>query len=110
MPKAESEFDLEKLLPIEQLSLLLKQSYPAFAATMAVMLFIIYKVHNTIDTFWLITWVSAVVVINIYLLIWIYLLRKATVTTVSAKRFILAYQIEAVLHGATWGSVTFHAC
>lgn len=107
MSSAESEFDLEKLLPIEQLSLLLKQSYPAFAATIAVMLFIIYKVHNTIDTFWLTTWVSAVVVINIYLLIWIYLVRQATVTTVSAKRFILAYQIEAILHGATWGMLPF---
>lgn len=66
MSKAKSEFDLEKLLPIEQLSLLLKQSYPAFVATIAVMLFIIYKVHNTIDTFWLTTWVSVVVVINIF--------------------------------------------
>ena len=107
MPKAESEFDLEKLLPIEQLSLLLKQSYPAFFATIAVMLFIIYKVHNTIDTFWLTAWVSAVVVINIYLLIWIYLVRQAAVTTVSAKRFILAYQIEAILHGTTWGMLPF---
>lgn len=107
MSKAESEFDLKKLLPIEQLSLLLKQSYPAFVATIAVMLFIIYKVHNTIDAFWLITWVSAVVVINIYLLIWIYLVRQATVTTVSAKRFILAYQIEAILHGTTWGMLPF---
>ena len=107
MSKAESEFDLEKLLPIEQLSLLLKQSYPAFVATIAVMLFVIYKVHNMIDPFLLNTWVAVVVAINIYLVIWIYLVRNTTPTINSAKRFILAYQIEAILHGSSWGMLPF---
>lgn len=105
MTQATSE--IEKQFPIEQLALLLKQSYSAFAATMAVVGFIIFKVHDSIDTFWLSSWVLTVVVINIYLLIWIYLVHHRTITTISAKRFIWAYQIEAVLHGASWGMLPF---
>lgn len=105
MTQATSE--IEKQFPIEQLALLLKQSYSAFAATMAVVGFIIFKVHDSIDTFWLSSWVLTVVVINIYLLIWIYLVHHRTITTISAKRFILAYQIEAVLHGTSWGMLPF---
>lgn len=107
MSKAESEFDLEKLLPIEQLTLLLKQSYPAFAATIAVLFIIVYKIHDTIDAFWLGTWVSVIIVINIYLIIWIYLVRTTTITASNAKRFIMSYQIEAVLHGLSWGMLPF---
>lgn len=99
--------ELEKQFPIEQLSLLLKQSYSAFAATIAVVSFIIFKVHDSVDTFWLTTWVSTVLIINIYLLIWIYLVHHKTISTISAKRFILAYQIEAILHGASWGMLPF---
>jgi signal transduction histidine kinase len=99
--------ELEKQFPIEQLSLLLKQSYSAFAATIAVVAFIIFKVHDSVDTYWLTIWVSAVLVINIYLLIWIYLVHHRTISTISAKHFILAYQIEAILHGTSWGMLPF---
>ena len=104
-----SEVDdgLEKQLPIEQLVLLLKQSYPAFAATIAVLAFIIYKVHDTIDTAWLTAWVVTIIIINIYLLIWIYLVHHTPINTKSAKRFIFSYQIEAVLHGLSWGMLPF---
>lgn len=107
MSITESNLELEKQLPIEQLSLLLKQSYPAFAATIAVLLFIVYKIHNTIDTFWLTTWVLVIVAINIYLLIWIYLVRHTIITSSNAKRFILSYQIEAIMHGFSWGMLPF---
>lgn len=107
MPNAESEFNLEKQLPIEQLNLLLKQSYPAFAATIAVLLIIVYKIHNTIDPFWLNTWVAVIAVINVYLIIWIYLVHHTTITSSNAKNFILSYQIEAVLHGFSWGMLPF---
>ncbi|MCW8899590.1 MAG: ATP-binding protein [Gammaproteobacteria bacterium] len=105
MSTAQSELD--KQLPVEQLSLLLKQSYSAFAATIAVLFFIVYKIHNTIDLFWLSSWIIVVIVINIYLLIWIYLVRTTVITSSNAKRFILSYQIEAIFHGLSWGMLPF---
>jgi len=99
--------DLEQQLPIEQLALLLKQSIPAFAATMVVLLYILFKVPDTINQFWLYSWAAVICFINIYLIIWIYLCHHRPINTISAKRFILAYQIEAVLHGFSWGMLPF---
>ena len=104
---AETELDLEKQLPIEQLTLLLKQSYSAFAATIAVLLFIIYKVYGVVDDHWLFIWIAAVAVINIYLLIWIYQVHHTPITSQSAKRLTFYYQLEAITHGATWGMLPF---
>jgi len=104
---AETKLDLEKQFPIEQLSLLLKQSYSAFAATIAVLLFIVYKVHGVVDDLWLYTWVATIAAINIYLLIWMYLVHHTPITTQSAKRLIFSYQVEAVLHGSSWGMLPF---
>lgn len=105
MPNTESEF--EKLLPIEQLSLLYKQSFSAFAATIAVLFYIIYKLPESIDQFWLNIWVISILIINLYLVIWMYLVRHTTITTLNAKRFIFSYQMEAVLHGLSWGMLPF---
>ena len=104
---AETELDLEKQLPIEQLVLLLKQSFSAFAATIAVLLYIIYKVYGVIDDLWLFTWVTTIIVINLYLLFWMYQVQHTPITTQSAKRLIIYYQAEAIVHGLSWGMLPF---
>ena len=109
MSNIESEF--KKQLPIEQLALLHKQSIAAFAATIAVLLYILFWIHDSVDSYFLSLWVSAVVVLNIYLLIWIYFVHQATIKsridTKKAKRFIFIYQIQSILHGSSWGLLPF---
>ena len=106
-----SESEFENQLPIGQLALLHKQSIAAFAATIAVLLYILFWIHDSVDSYFLSLWVSSVILLNVYLLIWIYLVRKATVSsqvdTNKAKRFILIYQIQSILHGGTWGFLPF---
>ena len=109
MQKTESE--LKDQLPIEQLTLLYKQSFSAFAATIAVVLYILFWIHDSIDTYLLSLWVGAVVLLNAYLLTWMYFVYQANfkseLDTLRAKRFISIYQIQAVLHGSTWGCLPF---
>lgn len=105
MSKVESE--LENYLPIEQLALLHKQSYAAFAATIVVLLYILFWIHDLVDSYLLSLWVGAVLALNVYLLIWIYFVRHATIDTKKAKRFINIYQIQSILHGASWGMLPF---
>lgn len=94
-------------IAIEQLSLLLKQSYAAFAATMAVLIYIIYNLYGVVEPVWLIIWVVAILLINLYLLIWIYLVSHTTISSNNVNKFIIAYQIEAILHGSSWGMLPF---
>ena len=105
------EANLNNLLPIEQLALLYKQSFAAFAATIAVLLYILFRIYDLVNIYPLTLWVSAVVALNIYLLTWVYFVRRATtgkkITTEKAKRFILIYQVQAVLHGSSWGALPF---
>ena len=105
------ESELKDQLPIEQLTLLYKQSFSAFAATIAVVLYILFWVHDSIDTYSLSLWVGAVVFLNAYLLIWMYFVYQANIKpkldAPRAKRFIFIYQIQAVLHGSTWGYIPF---
>ena len=105
------ETELEDQLPIEQLTLLFKQSFSAFAATIAVLLYILFWVHDSIDTYTLSLWVGAVVFLNAYLLAWMYFVHQANIKseldTLKAKQFISMYQIQAVLHGSTWGYIPF---
>lgn len=109
MSNVETEFN--KQIPIEQLSLLYKQSFAAFAATIAVLLYILFWIHDLVDILPLYLWVAAVGVLNVYLLIWIYFVRQATIDnnidTIKAKRFIVIYQIQSVLHGSSWGTLPF---
>lgn len=105
------ETELENQLPIEQLALLHKQSFTAFAATIAVLLYILYWIHDSVDGHLLSLWVGAIIVLNIYLLFWIYFVHKAIVNarldTNKAKRFILIYQLQSLLHGSSWGVLPF---
>ena len=109
MSKINSE--LENLLPIEQLALLYKQSFAAFAATIAVLVYILFWIHDLVDTTSLSLWAGAVLTLNVYLLTWIYFVNRATIVTQisskQAKRFILIYQIQAALHGFSWGMLPF---
>lgn len=102
-----SEYEFEQQAPVEQLYMLLKQSAPAFAATISVLIFILYWVHNLVDTRILYGWTAVIILLNIYLLVWAYFVRceskKQLITTAKAKRYILIYQIQALLHGSTWG-------
>ena len=105
------EANLNNLLPIEQLALLYKQSFAAFAATIAVLLYILFWIYDLVDIYPLTLWASAIVALNIYLLAWVYFVLRATndekITTKKAKRFILIYQVQAVLHGSSWGALPF---
>jgi signal transduction histidine kinase len=104
---SETISELEKQLPIEQLALLYKQSFAAFAAPIAVLIYILFWIHNLVNAFTLSLWVSAIVALNIYLLIWMYFVRRSTITTDKARRFIIFYQIQSILHGASWGMLPF---
>lgn len=103
--------ELKSQIPIQQLTLLHKQSAAAFFATIAVLLYIIFRVHDLVETKPLSMWVSAVVVLNIYLLIWMHFVDLATKNTdidhKRAKQFILIYQIQSLMHGFTWGMLPF---
>jgi signal transduction histidine kinase len=105
------ESELTKQLPIEQLALLRKQSSAAFFATIAVLLYIIYWVHQLVDDNLLYLWASTIIILNIYLLVWVYFVCKATndnnIDTQKAKHYILIYQIQSLLHGASWGFLPF---
>lgn len=108
---SKTDTELKNILLFEQLALLYKQSFTAFAVTIAVLLYILFWIYDLVDIFPLSLWVSAVVALNIYLLIWVYFVYSATkdskLTTKKAKRFILIYQVQAVLHGSSWGALPF---
>ena len=103
--------ELENLLPIEQLALLYKQSFAAFAATIAVLIYILFWIYDLVDTTSLSLWAGAIIALNAYLLTWIYFVNRATkntqISSKQAKRFILFYQVQAVLHGFSWGILPF---
>ena len=99
--------EIKKQIPVEQLSQLLKQSIPAFAATAFVLFYVIYKFPQGVNGYWLAAWASMIILVNVYLVIWIYLVKHTDITTSNAKKFILAYQVEALLHGSGWSLLPF---
>lgn len=109
MSKIKPEF--KNILPIEQLALLYKQSFTAFAATIAVLAYILFWIHDLVDTYSLSLWTGAILALNAYLLTWIYFVNHATknapINEQQAKRFIQIYQLQAVLHGFSWGMLPF---
>ena len=96
-------------LPIEQLTLLYKQSLSAFVATLAVLSFILFWAHDLVDGNVLSLWTGAILVMNVYLLIWMYYVRRDTqqINTKTARRFINIYQVQSILHGFSWGLFPF---
>jgi len=72
MSKTETETEFKNILPIEQLAILYKQSFVAFTATIAVLLYILFWSYDLVDAYPLYLWVTAIVAPNIYLLIRIY--------------------------------------
>lgn len=88
-----------------------KQSFAAFAATIAVLLYILFWIHDLVDRSALTLWVTAVLAMNVYLLVWIFYVRKASLSQsidkTKAKRFILIYQVQSILHGTSWGYLPF---
>lgn len=101
------ELDLEKQLPIGQLDLLFKQSIAAFVATIAVLFYTTFKIYDVVDQFWLSMWVCLILAINVYLIFWIYQVHHTSINAQNTKRFIFSYQIEAILHGFSWGLLPF---
>ena len=99
--------EINKQIPVEQISQLLKQSIPAFAATTFVLFYVIYKIPQGVNGYWLSTWASLIILVNIYLVIWIYLVKHTDITPTNAKKFILTYQVEALLHGSSWSLLPF---
>ena len=100
--------EAEDTLPVEQLALLYKQSLSAFVATLAVLSFILFWSHDLVDVNVLSLWTSAILVMNVYLLIWMYYVRHETqIDTIRAKLFINIYQIQSILHGFSWGFFPF---
>lgn len=109
--KLDPELEFEKYAPLEQLNMLQKQSPAAFTATIIVLLYILYSVNGLVDTHSLYIWATAISVINIYLLIWLYFVRRTNkknlITPQKAKHFILIYQFQALFHGLAWGLLPF---
>jgi len=107
----QQQSNLDYQLPIEQLVLLRKQSAAAFTATIAILFYLIFKIHNLVEPTALTLWAGGVIALNIYLLIWLYLVRQASnkdsFNCQKAKFFIKIYQVQAILHGATWGCLPF---
>ena len=105
------EPNLEQQIPIEQLNLLYKQAIPAFAATIVVLLYILFWVHDLIPLNTFFIWVGTIILLNIYLLIWIYYVRQSMqlseMSYQQANRFIFIYQIQSLLHGLSWGMLPF---
>ena len=105
------ESDINQQLPIEQLVLLRQQSAAAFIATIAVLFYLIFKIHSFIEPTALNIWIGSVIALNIYLLVWLYIVQRASnknnFNIQKAKIFIRIYQVQAVLHGATWGYLPF---
>ena len=95
-------------LAIEQLTLLYKESLAAFVATLAVLFYVLFWTYDLVDRHMLSLWTAAILVMNIYLLIWMYFVRKESqLGFKKAKRFIVIYQIQSILHGASWGMFPF---
>lgn len=102
---------LNKLIPVEQLSFLYKQSITALFATLAVLLYVYLWLQDLNEQSSVLLWVSSILICNIYLVIWLYFVhRSRTTTSVSTKKandFISIYQIQAILHGTAWGALPF---
>lgn len=92
---------------IEQVRQLHRQSVYAFFATMVVVGFVIFRVQGNMSSLWLNTWVGTIVAINIYLLIWIYHLKRHGLNRDNVRAYMLSYQLEAILHGTAWGMLPF---
>jgi len=103
--------NLNKLVPVEQLSFLYKQSITALFATLAVLLYVYLWLQDLANQSSILLWVSSILICNIYLIIWLYFVhRSRTTTSIStqkANNFINIYQVQAVLHGTSWGALPF---
>ena len=92
---------------VAQVTQLHKQALGAFAATMAVVAYVAYMVMDVIGSTRVVQWVGLIVAINIYLLVWIYVVKRKGIDAINVRRWLYAYQIEAVLHGLAWGLLPF---
>ena len=84
-----------------------EQSPGALVATLAVVAYVVYFVQGQVPPFMLFAWVSAVVAVNIYLLVWIMTANRTGVNPANVNKFVVSYQVEAVAHGLSWGSLPF---
>lgn len=102
---------IDKLIPVEQLSFLYKQSLIALFATLAVLLYVYLWLQDLEDQTSVLLWVSSIIFCNIYLAIWLYFVHRGHSTTgintQKANNLISIYQIQAVLHGTAWGLLPF---
>lgn len=92
---------------IEQVNQLHRQSVNALVATMVVLFYVAYRIHGELPDRDLWTWVTIIGLINVYLLIWIWRVRSQGINQQNVRRFLLAYQLEALLHGTAWGMLPF---
>jgi len=92
---------------IEQVRQLHRQSINALVATMAVLFYVAYRIRDELSAPVLWSWVGVIVAINLYLLVWIYLLKRNGLTPGNVRRYLLGYQGEALLHGTAWGMLPF---
>ena len=92
---------------IEQVRQLHKQSINAFAATMAVLFYVAYRIKGEMADSLLWGWVGIIVLINLYLLVWIYRLSRSGLNRNNARAYMYSYQLEAILHGGAWGMLPF---
>ena len=91
----------------EQVRQLYKQAPGAFVATMAVMAYVAYMVSDVLEQEMVWQWIGIILLINIYLLVWLYSVKRHGINQGNARRWLHMYQIEAVLHGLAWGMLPF---
>lgn len=92
---------------VEQTERLKEQAVGALIATLVVVGYIVYFVSAQVDAVQLYSWVSVVLAINVYLVIWIVTIKRIGITLANVKKIVISYQIEAVAHGLSWGYLPF---
>ncbi|MBD3671773.1 MAG: HAMP domain-containing histidine kinase [Gammaproteobacteria bacterium] len=92
---------------VEQVRQLHRQATGAFVATMAVMAYVAYMLWGVVEHARVYQWAGLIILINLYLTGWIYLINKNGLTENNASRYLLLYQLEAIVHGLAWGLLPF---
>lgn len=86
----------------EQIRQLHKQALGAFVATVVGLAYIVYTISEEMDATVLWMWVGAILSLNAYLLVWVFLINQRGITQGNAKVWLNLYLIQATLHGLAW--------
>lgn len=92
---------------VEQTERLKDQAIGALIVTVVAVAYVAYFVYGQVPDYKLYVWVATVIAVNLYLVAWIISIHRSVITRANVKKFVIAYQIEAVVHGFSWGYLPF---